>query len=132
MYGCPVCNEKHIYNIRLDKYIQKILGVNNLVKKEVWDKQTGQNPIWRPEKKGEKIEGELLAKRAGQYGTVMDIRDSKNKIWTVFSSKLMEQMIGGIMVGDSLRIMYLGKIKLKNNREAHNWEVFRKAAPALQ
>jgi predicted RNA-binding Zn-ribbon protein involved in translation (DUF1610 family) len=126
-YICPVCGERHIYNSRLDKYHQK-WNVINLVKKESWNKIKGQNPVFRPTRKGESIEGEVLDKRQGQYGSVLDLKDSKNKVWTVFSTKLMEQLISSVNVGDSVKIVYQGKIKLKNNREAHSWEVYKKSA----
>jgi len=79
---------------------------------EVWDIQNQAS-----------IEGTLVRKETGQYGTnyVLDVNGKETLVW---ANTVLETKMARVKEGDKIKIEYLGEVKSKSGRMYRDFKLF--------
>lgn len=92
----------------------------------VWVENEGSQGIWLPKEKGDVLQGKVVELRQGIYGIQLLVKDEKENIQTTPSHKALQSRLGGIQVGDFVRIVLQGTDlpKVKGHKPTMLYKVF--------
>lgn len=81
---------------------------------------------WKPEKVGDMIEGVLVKAEPSQSydNKVYGIQTSDGAQFVVFGTTVLDNRMGYVRVGDTVRIVYQGTEKNKKNQPTKLFDVF--------
>jgi len=98
-------------------------GINKM--KDEKDLKKVEDTIVKWENPGDKVFGVLIAKEKGaNYNNdVFKIKQSDDNIVTVFGTTVLESMMAGIKIGDTVKIVYTGT-KENPKSEQHPIKLF--------
>lgn len=88
---------------------------------EEWEDQVGN--LWTYEKEGDMIQGKLLTTRKGKFQWDNFQLETKDGIYTVFGSSVLQNRMAGIDIGDTIRITYQGTQKNKAGQDMKMFQV---------
>jgi len=74
---------------------------------ENFEEQTGL-PIWKPEQKGEKLEGKIVSVKAGNFGKQYVIQILDDIEIATPSHKVLQNRLQAADVGDKVKIEFIG------------------------
>ncbi len=97
------------------------------------DWKSTQGTVHRFENPNDSIDGELVQVRDGNYfrpdgskSKIYDIKVPSGTIETVFGSMILERQMGGVKLGQPVRIVFKGLISTRSGRKAKAFEVYTK------
>jgi hypothetical protein len=98
---------------------------------EEWHSTQGE--VFRFEKDGDSIEGQLVQIRDGNYfrpdgskSKVFDIKVPSGQTKTIFGTMILERMMGAVKIGQMVKVVSRGVVKTRTGRNAKQFEVFTK------
>jgi hypothetical protein len=92
-----------------------------------WENIGGFAPIWKPQKKGDTIQGTVVRSYEGNYGTAIDVKTSRGT-FTLPAHKNLQPSYDVMAVGDEIKIEYRGKGTSKKGRQFEEYSVLRRRA----
>lgn len=99
--------------------------------KNEWTEVGNTQGLWLPVTKGEVLEGVVIEVKEGIYGLQLSV-ENKEGVHTTPSHKALVGRLKAFLVGDSIKIEYLGTDlpKVKGQNGVRLYSVFRK--PSLE
>ena len=88
-------------------------------------KQESTGDFWSPTKEGEELEGTVIRKFMGQFGTQYELENDKGTIATP-SHKVLQAKMSKVEVGDKVKLVYVKQDlpKLKGQVGAKIYDVY--------
>ncbi|MAH46466.1 hypothetical protein CMI37_11580 [Candidatus Pacearchaeota archaeon] len=93
--------------------------------KKVEIKPDGLTQAWKPELKGQSVEGKLTGVKTGlgsNDSTLYELDEGKTSFW---GSTVLDRKMSYVKEGDRVKIEYLGMVENpKNGRTYKDWDVY--------
>lgn len=93
--------------------------------------KAGDSKTWKPEKAGDKIIGQYLAKKenVGENNSMMymlevEEKDGSTEVYGVWGSTVLDDRFIEVKIGEIVKVEYLGKKASKGGRSFHAYELF--------
>ena len=95
--------------------------------KDEWEKIDAGN-FWQPELPEDKVEGVIISKYDGNFGTHYVIETPDGKKVSTPSHKVLHDRMSNCQIGDSVRIVYMGELppKVRGQNPTKLYEVYKK------
>jgi hypothetical protein len=82
--------------------------MSKMINQDEWNEVKTGLGMWIPQFKDEKIEGTVVEKKEGQWGTQITIKESSGTLSVTPSHKALQSRLSCVKVGDLVRIIYHG------------------------
>lgn len=84
------------------------------------------NMVWHPLAEGEQLTGTIKKVGKGSYGKYLLIENELGDIYETPSHVVLQSKIEELVVGEKVRIRYLGKKSTRSGRKVNNYRLQRK------
>ena len=91
-----------------------------------WEKQESTGDFWSPTKEGEELEGIVIRKFTGQFGTQYEVETANKESFATPSHKVLQAKMSKVEVGDKVKLVFVKQDlpKLKGQQGAKLYDVY--------
>ena len=112
--------EERLNELKNNPYWVEIENMTN------WTKVEGSGIFWSPQKENEEVEGELISKTQGKFGSVFTVMKEDGTEIVMPSHKVLQSRLERVKIPSKVKIVFLKKDlpRVKGQQGAALYDVF--------